>query len=86
MPSIAFDASSFAASTPVAPELSHNPDLPRASDATKADQCVSATAESDAIEDPANREENMELLWTDLARVVAQAAARFSGIKHDSIL
>ena len=49
-------------------------------------QGVNATAESDGIEDPADDDENMELLWTDLARVVAQAAARMSLIRHDSIL
>jgi hypothetical protein len=67
------------------PELSHNPDRRRASDETKARQGVDATAERDGIEDPADAEENMELLWTDLARVVAQAAARLSRIKHESI-
>jgi hypothetical protein len=86
VPSIAFVASSFAAITPVVPELSHNPDRRRASDATKARQGVDATADSDDIEDPADEDENMGLLWTDLARVVAQAAARLSRIRHDSIL
>jgi hypothetical protein len=38
------------------------------------------------IVDPADHEDGMELLWTDLARVVAQAAARLSRIKHESIL
>ncbi|MDQ6720825.1 MAG: hypothetical protein M3003_08530 [Candidatus Dormibacteraeota bacterium] len=49
-------------------------------------QGVDATAESVGIDDPADEEENMQLLWTDLARVVAQAAARLSRITHDSIL
>jgi hypothetical protein len=86
VPSIAFVASSFVASTPVVPELSHNPDRRRASDETKARKRVDATAERDGIEDPADEEGNMELLWTDLARVVAQAAARLSRIRHDPIL
>ena len=86
VPSIALVASSFAASTPVVPELSHNPDRRRASNETKARRDVDATTESDGIEDPADDDENMELLWTDLARVVAQAAARLSRIRHDSIL
>jgi hypothetical protein len=86
VPSRAFDASSFAASTPVVSELSHNPDRRRGSDETKVRQRVDATAESVSVEDPADDEENMELLWTDLARVVAQAAARLSRIKHESIL
>jgi hypothetical protein len=47
---------------------------------------VNATAESEGIEDPADDEENMELLWTDLARVVAQASARLSRIRHDATL
>jgi hypothetical protein len=47
---------------------------------------VDASAGFDRIEDPADREENMELLWTDLARVVAEAAARLSRIKHESTL
>jgi len=46
---------------------------------------VDATAGSGGIEDPADQEDGMELLWTDLARVVAQAAARLSRIKHESI-
>jgi hypothetical protein len=86
VPSIAFVASSFAASTPAVPELRHNPARRPASDETKARQGVDATAESDGIEDPADQEENMELLWTDLARVVGQAAARLSRIRHDSVL
>jgi hypothetical protein len=86
VPSRAFDASSFAASTPVVSDLSDNPDRRRASGETKAQQVVDATAESVGIEDPADQEENMELLWTDLARVVAQAAARLSRIRHDSVL
>ena len=76
----------FVARTPIVPELSHNPDRRRASDKTKAWQGATATAESDGTGDPTDQEENMELLWTDLARVVAQAAARLSRIKHDSIL
>ncbi len=68
------------------PELSHNPGRRRARDETKAQQGVNATAESDGIEDPTDQEENIEVLWTDLARVVAQAAARLNRIKHDSIL
>ncbi|HVC78839.1 MAG TPA: hypothetical protein VND96_20195 [Candidatus Micrarchaeaceae archaeon] len=67
------------------PELSHNPDRRRASDETGARQRVDATAGSGGIEDPADQEDGMELLWTDLARVVAQAAARLSRIKHESI-
>jgi len=67
-------------------ELSHNPDRRRASDETKARQGLDAMAESEGIEDAKDREETMEPLWTDLARVVAQAAARLSRIKHDSIL
>ena len=47
---------------------------------------MDASAESDGIEDPVDQEENMDLLWTDLARVVAHAAARLSRIRHDSIL
>jgi hypothetical protein len=68
-------------------ELSHNPDRRRASDETEARQRVDATAgRVVGIVDPADHEDGMELLWTDLARVVAQAAARLSRIKHESIL
>jgi hypothetical protein len=86
VPSRAFDASSFAAATPVGPKLAHTPARRRASNATKVGHLVDASAGIDRIEDPADGEENMELLWTDLARVVAQAAARLSHSKHDSTL
>jgi hypothetical protein len=52
----------------------------------KAGQCAEALTERDGIEDPADLDDTMEPLWTDLARVVAQAAGRLSRIKHDSIL
>jgi hypothetical protein len=83
VPSRAFVACSFAVDLP---ELSHNPDRRRASDETNARQGVDVWAETDGIQNPTDREENMELLWTDLARVVAQAAAHLSRIRHDSIL
>jgi hypothetical protein len=47
---------------------------------------VAGTAGTDRIEDAEDPDETMELLWTDLARVVAQAATRLSRISHDSIL
>jgi hypothetical protein len=85
VPSRAFVAFSFAAGTSVVPELSHNPDRRRVSDETNARQGVDARAERDGIQNPTDREENMEVVWNDLARVVAQAAARLSRIKHGSI-
>gem|GEM_PF-3209108 len=49
------------------------------------DQCVAGTAGTNRIGDAADPDENMELLWTDLARVVAQAGERLSRIKQDLI-
>ena len=46
---------------------------------------MAGTAGTDRIEDAANLDENMELLWTDLARVVAQAGGRLTRIKLDFI-
>ena len=40
---------------------------------------------TDRIDDAANPDETMELLWTDLARVVAQAGERLSRTKQDLI-
>ena len=76
VPSRAFDVPSFAVTTPIASKLAHNPARRRATNATNVDQCEAATAGTDHIEDAVDRDENMELLWTDLARVVAQAAER----------
>jgi hypothetical protein len=46
---------------------------------------VAGTAGTDGIDDAADQDENMELLWIDLARVVAQAGERLTRIKHDLI-
>jgi hypothetical protein len=86
VPSRAFDTPSFAVTATVAPKLAHNPARRRATNATNVDQCVAGTAGTDRIEDAGDPDETMELLWTDLARVVAQAARRLSRISHDSIL
>ena len=85
VPSRAFDAPSFAVATPVAPKLAHNPARRRATNSTNVDQCVAGIVGTDRIDDAANPDETMELLWTDLARVVAQAGERLSRTKQDLI-
>lgn len=84
MPSRAFGAPSFAVTTTIASQVAHNPARQRATNATNVDQCVAGTAGT-RIKDAADRDENMELLWTDLARVVAQAGERLARIKQDLI-
>jgi hypothetical protein len=85
VPSRAFDAPSFAVTTPIAPKQAHNPARRGATNATNVDQCVTGTTKTDRVEDAADPDDNMELLWTDLARVVAQAGERLTRFKHELI-
>jgi hypothetical protein len=46
---------------------------------------VAGTAGTNRIGDAADPDESMELLWTDLARVVAQAGERLTPVKLELI-
>jgi hypothetical protein len=85
VPYRAFDAPSFALTTTIAPKLAHNPARRRAANATNVDQNVAGTAGTNRIGDAADPDESMELLWTDLARVVAQAGERLTPVKLELI-
>jgi hypothetical protein len=46
---------------------------------------VAGTKGTHVIENAVDPDDNMELLWTDLARVVAQAGDRLTRVKQDTI-